>query len=65
MSKIILDQFNKFLKDVEEEHKADKTVFRESLFDRTCAVAASALEEIGKFADAKKIRQTRDEYRDK
>ena len=65
MSEIILDQFDKFLKDVEEEHKVDKTVFRESLFDRTCAVAASALEEIGKFTDAKKIRQTRDEYRDR
>lgn len=65
MSEIIIDQFNKFIKDVEEEHKADKTIFRESLFDRTCAVAASALEEIGKFTDAKKIRQIRDEYRDK
>ena len=63
MGSILLDQFDKYIADAEIESKVDKTLFRESLFDRTCAIIAAALEDLGLFADAKHIRAVRDEHR--
>ena len=63
MGNILIEQFEKYLLDVEEESKADPSIFRESLFDRTCAIIASALEDLELFGDAKKVRKARDDHR--
>ncbi len=63
MGNILLEQFSKYIKDVEIESKADRTLFKESLFDRTCAIIAAAMEKIDRMEDANKIRAVRDEHR--
>ena len=63
MGDILVEQFDKYLADVEEESKANLTIFRESLFDRTCAIIANALEDLELFGEAKKIRKARDDHR--
>ena len=63
MGALVLEQFDKYVKDAEVESEVDKTLFKESLFDRTCAIIASSLEDLGLFADAKHVRSVRDEHR--
>lgn len=63
MGKLLKEQFARYLTDIEEESKSDKTIFKESLFDRTCAIVASALEDLKLMEDANDVRDKRDAYR--
>lgn len=55
LSKVILDQFDKYMADMEHESKAHSTIYRESLFDKTCSVITEALETLGKVDEARAI----------
>lgn len=63
MGEIIVDQFNKYIHDVEIESKFDKTIFKETLFARTCSIIQSALDELGLNSQANKIKAILDEHR--
>jgi hypothetical protein len=63
MGSLLKEQFVKYIKDVEIESKVDKTIFRESLFDRTCSIIAAAFEELDLFSEAKAVRGVRDDHR--
>ena len=65
LQKLIMDQFEKYLSDVEIESKVYPTIYRESLFDRTCSNIANALQDIGFRDKASEIMDRATALRDK
>lgn len=57
MGKVILEQFEKHLKSVELESKIHPSIYRESLFDKTCDTIANALADLGLRKEARKIQE--------
>lgn len=47
MGEIIKVQFERYLDDVKKESEIRRSIYRESLFDRSCSIIANAFEEIG------------------
>lgn len=57
MGNILRDQFEKYLDDIAIESQARKTIYRESLFDRTCAIIAEEFSKLGLKSDYKEIQK--------
>lgn len=54
MGKIIMEQFEKHLNSVALESKKHPSIYKESLFIRTCDTIANTLSELGLKKDAQK-----------
>jgi len=63
MGKLVMDQFAKYLADVELESKVHGAIYRESLFDRTCSIIAESLDEIGLKSESRAIQKKAAELR--
>lgn len=63
MGKLVMDQFEKYLVDVELESKVHSAIYRESLFDRTCSIIAESLDEIGLKSESRAIQKKAAELR--
>jgi len=63
MGKIMNEHFEKFLNDVAAESEVNRTIYRESLFDRTCSIISEVLEELGLKTDARAIQKKSAELR--
>lgn len=57
MGKLIIEQFEGHLKSVALESKIHPSVYRESLFDKTCDTIANALMELGLRKEAQQIQE--------
>ncbi len=57
MGKLIMDQFAGHLESVALESKIHPSVYRESLFDKTCDIITKALMELGKRKEAQQIQE--------
>lgn len=57
MGKLIKEQFEKHLQAVEKESKIHPTIYRESLFDKTCDTITNALLDLGLRKDANAIQE--------
>lgn len=55
MGKIIMEQFEKHLNSVALESKKHPSIYKESLFIRTCDTIANTLSELGLKKDAQKV----------
>ena len=51
-TKVILRQFETYLKDMEKERAVRSNIYREPLFDRTCSVIEEEIRELGKRKEA-------------
>ena len=63
MSKIMIDQFDKYINDIKLEAEIDKSIFRESLFDRTCSIISEEFGKLGKKAEQKYVKKTASELK--
>ena len=63
MGALLKEQFEKYLNDVEAESKTRVSIYRESLFDKTCDVIIGYFEKLGLKNDAKAIRKRVSELR--
>ena len=63
MGKLIVEQFNKHLESVALESKIHPSIYRESLFVKTCDTIVTALSELGLKKEANKIQEKVDSLR--
>ena len=63
--KIITEQFDRHLESVALESEIHPTIYRESLFDKTCDTITNALVELGLRKEASNIQQKVAELRSK
>ena len=63
MSQIVMEQFEKYLADSSIELEVRPNLYRETLFDRTCAIIEDSLRSIGAKKDADSIKKRAVELR--
>lgn len=64
MGKLVMEQFEKYLNDVSIESAVRPTIYRESLFERTCSIIAKALrEELNLKTEANYVKDKAEELR--
>lgn len=63
MSDILLNQFEQFLKDVEIEKESNESIYKESIFYRTCSIVEDALRELGNKEQADNVKSKMIELR--
>lgn len=54
---LIIEQFDRHLESVEHEREIHHTIYRESLFDKTCDTITNALEELGLRKEARAFQE--------
>lgn len=63
MGKLVMEQFDKHMESVALESKVHPSIYRESLFVKTCDTIANALSELGLKKEANKIQEKVDSLR--
>lgn len=63
MGKLVMDQFDKHMESVALESKIHPSIYRESLFIKTCDTISNALSELGLKKEANKIQEKVDSLR--
>ena len=63
MGDILLKQFDQFLKDVEIEKESNGSIYKESIFYRTCSIVEEAFRRMGDKKQADSIKSKMIELR--